>query len=77
MRDPPHEVRIVCVCLSLLHRVPGKDEAAVEKATEWSYVKKVMASRVFRAWLVNLEPGVDSVPLANVRLVEKWVLWIG
>lgn len=72
MRDPPHEVRIVCACLSLLYRLPDPAlELNIVQACDWNSVRKVMASRAFRAWLVNLEPGVDEVALANVRPVEK------
>ncbi|KAI9010123.1 hypothetical protein DFJ74DRAFT_338223 [Hyaloraphidium curvatum] len=79
MRDPPHEVRVVCACLSLLYSqpvvLPGQtEEDAVQAAGDWGQVRKVMASRAFRSWLVNLEPGVDEVPLANVRPVEKIIM---
>ncbi|KAJ3280020.1 hypothetical protein HDU76_009317, partial [Blyttiomyces sp. JEL0837] len=40
----------------------------------WSTIKKTMTRYDFKTWLTNLRVGVDYIPFANVKRVEKIIM---
>ncbi|TPX59125.1 hypothetical protein SpCBS45565_g07824 [Spizellomyces sp. 'palustris'] len=83
---PPPELQTVCECLCILKGVDSSvanrrkvqqsfgdpvEDYFVDATMPWPTIKKCMGRYEFKTWLMNLRVGVDFIPFANVKRVER------
>ncbi|KAI9101255.1 hypothetical protein DFS34DRAFT_562169, partial [Phlyctochytrium arcticum] len=83
---PPAEMQTICECLCILFGQAGStqnrrssnkasshldDMPEVDAPLPWSTIKKIMSRYDFKTWLMNLRTGVDFIPAAQIKKVER------